>query len=79
MYMKGVVFFVVLFVGIFLIYYFFEKINDVLRIDRIVKCLVIAIGIIGIISPALLSNLDTVTSKDGLYNFFAKNYSVKKK
>lgn len=77
--MKGIIFFVVLFVGIFLIYYFFEKINNVLRIDRIVKCLVIAIGIIGIISPALLSNLDAVTSKDGLYNFFAKNYSVKKK
>ena len=77
--MKGIIFFVVLFVGIFLIYYFFEKINDVLRIDRIIKCLVIAIGIIGIISPALLSNLDSITSKDGLYNFFAKNYSVKKK
>lgn len=73
---KGVIFFIILFAIIFVIYYFYERINSVFRIDIVVKYLIIVLCVVGMVFPMFNNNLDNLSSKAGIYNFLTKKYTT---
>lgn len=75
---KGVIFFIILFAIIFVIYYFYERINSVFRIDIVVKYLIIVLCVVGMVFPMFNNNLDNLSSKAGIYNFLTKKYTTNK-
>ena len=75
---KGAIFFIILFAIIFAIYYFYERINSVLRIDIILKYLIIILCVVGMIFPMFNNNIDNLSSKASIYSFLTKKYTTNK-
>jgi hypothetical protein len=75
---KGAIFFIILFAIIFVIYYFYERINSVLRIDIIIKYLIIILCVVGMVFPMFNNNLDNLSSKASIYSFLTKKYTTNK-
>lgn len=72
---KGVIFFIILFLIIYLIYKFYDKLNSIFRINTIIKFVVIIICIGGMIFPVFVKNIDSLDSKVSVYNLLTKKYS----
>ena len=69
---KGIIFFVIIFVFIFLVWKYFDVINGVLRIGSVFKYLVIGLAICGMIFPRFYSNVDEIGTRMGAFNFLTK-------
>lgn len=74
---KGIIFFVIIFVFIFLVWKYFDVINGVLRIGSVFKYLVIGLAICGMIFPRFYSNVDEIGTRIGAFNFLTKHKSNK--
>ena len=72
---KGVIFFIILFLIIYLIYKFYDKLNSIFRINTIIKFVVIIICVSGMIFPVFVKNIDSLDSKISIYNLLTKKYS----
>ena len=72
---KGVIFFIILFIIIYLIYKFYDKLNSIFRINTVIKFMVIIICIGGMIFPVFVRNIDSLDSKISVYNLLTKKYS----
>lgn len=75
--LKGLIFFGLIFVFIFLIWKYFDVINGVLRVGSIFKYLVIGLAICGMIFPRFYSNVDEIGTRIGAINFLTKHKSNK--
>ncbi len=72
---KGVIFFIILFIIIYLIYKFYDKLNSIFRINTVIKFVVIIICVGGMIFPVFIKNIDSLDSKISVYNLLTKKYS----
>jgi hypothetical protein len=72
---KGVIFFIILFLIIYLIYRFYDKLNSIFRINIVIKYVVIIMCVGGMIFPMFVKNIDSLDSKISIYNLLTKKYS----
>jgi hypothetical protein len=75
--LKGLIFFCLIFVFIFLIWKYFDVINGFLRIGSVFKYIVIGLAICGMIFPRFYSNVDEIGTRIGAFNFLTKYKSNK--
>lgn len=73
---KGVIFFIILFLIIYLIYKFYDKLNSIFRINTVIKFVVIIICVGGMIFPVFVRNIDSLDSKISVYNLLTKNIQI---
>lgn len=69
---KGIIFFLIIFILIFLIWKYFDVINNVFKIGTIFKYLIIILAVLGMIFPRFYSDVDKISTQIGFYNFLAK-------
>ena len=67
---KSYMFFILIFVGIFLLYKFYSVVF--VKIEGVIKFILFGLGVLAIISPFLIKNLDLISSKDDVINILKK-------
>jgi hypothetical protein len=74
---KSYIFFGLLFVGIFLLYKFYTVVF--VRIESCIKFILFGVGVLAVISPFIINNLDLISSKSDIINILKEKYMNKKK
>lgn len=74
---KSYIFFAVIFIGIFLLYKFYTVVF--VRIESCIKFILFGIGVLAVISPFIINNLDLISSKNDIVNILKEKYMNNKK
>ena len=74
---RSYIFFALIFVGIFLLYKFYTVVF--VKIEGCIKFILFGIGVLAVISPFIINNLDLISSKSDIINILKENYMNKSK
>ena len=74
---RSYIFFALIFVGIFLLYKFYTVVF--VKIEGCIKLILFGIGVLAVISPFIINNLDLISSKSDIINILKENYMNKSK